>query len=273
MIDIVSLWQAVGVGIAVPIIFLFIFWYADGQVHENLRKSFAKFLVGESENKPSADLTTTLVSLFDVIFGPRLWSWKFLLRSLLASVMSLIVMIVIWFILNPEELAHRSLTTNLMQFVIVGAIVNLLPDCVSLAETRIIIRKMENRRAGVIVLSLLVDLVITTTIIFCSIFGFASLLSTVIDEGLSSQRILTGIIRGYSLNSDNKSGEIGVFIYTTYFTSVWIWLYMISAIMMRFRGAMCRRGGRGGRVWRRLRRRCRSLRRNPAGCRPVRSGP
>ena len=35
-----------------------------------------------------------------------------------------------------------------------------------------------------------------------------------------------------------RNGELGIFLYTTYFTSVWVWLYILSAMTMRTRGMM-----------------------------------
>ena len=148
-------------------------------------------------------------------------------------------MVGVYFILNPHELTNEELPKNIAVFAVFGAILNLFPDCISLAETRIVIRKMENKPIPIVVLLLLLDLAFTTIIIISSCFVLLLSISSLVDYEIGYERVFGLIVEGLSLNSrDSDGAAFGVFIYTTYLTSVWIWLYMMSVLLMRSEGIM-----------------------------------
>lgn len=225
--------EAPGIVGAVLSIYICIFWNADKLFHASFRTRVAKFLMGESVNKESHDLTFIFAALFSKIFGHKVWHWRFFLASIITSITSLMVMTVVWFILNDIEL--KDLMEKLITILLLWTLLNFIQDYLSLVETRFIIEKMQNKSVASVMFWLLFDLVFTSIIIVGSIYALLFVFSLVpLLKNLEPlDIIISSTYAALSMESNTLKGMIGIVIYTTYATSVWIWLYIMSVIIMR----------------------------------------
>ncbi len=173
--------------------------------------------------------------LFDKVFGERHLSFRCFLRSAIASTAAVYA---IWFLLDPilGVLAVRAtdkgqflspvkggLTLTPMSFdvwalVLVGVLINTIPDYLSLYETRWVLHRFRAVRTvwgQALVLAL--DFVLTAAIIWLGIELY--LLAT--GKGTIS---LVEMVALYSYYS--------VFFYSTFLTSVWAWAYGLSTLFV-----------------------------------------
>jgi len=138
-----------------------------------------------------------------------------------------------WFLLEV------AITTT-----IAAGTVNLIPDYLSLLESRYIIRLMS--RAGQehkILVLLVLDFVVTALIAIVSIiyfqvrigaalFDFPSISINSMDDLYFT--IQYKIASFHSLSSYVLS--LAVFFYSTFFTSVWVWLFALSGMVVKIAG-------------------------------------
>ncbi len=158
-------------------------------------------------------------NLFDTVFGQKHLSLKCFIRSSLAS---LIVVFVLYFLFSSVlgVLGTRAFgEMDLLQALLLGAAINILPDYLSLFETRWLLKRFEKVTSIPGQLAVLVaDAVFTGTIILIGIYLFQLIRG---DEPLSAVEIL-GLFSVFS-----------IFFYSTFLTSIWAWLYCLSTWFMR----------------------------------------
>lgn len=205
---------------------------------------------GTLENWPS-----TFASVFDSIFGKKHLSWRCFWRSCVASLIAVLVMTFIWAALRP--LHARSQMENFMDdprlivfYVVSFAVLNLLPDYVSLLESRYILRRMSavQHSPGRILSLLALDVVLTVSIFFAALFLFLFIVAYYLllfeSEEMDVQAaamalemyalsIAEILEHGVFLSNPGGSLSLGIFFYTTFFTSVWIWLYALSGLVVK----------------------------------------
>jgi len=219
----------------------FLFSKAEDTLKSNVKKDISKWLKNLDPEEPVKKWPGQFAAIFDRVFGKIHLSWKRFRRSSLASLTSSSIIFPIWWYKNNAA-ATAELDFVAWIFVInFGSIVfNLLPDYLSLIETRWIIRLIGSSKKNYVVFGLLlIDLILTTTIFlvtltiillvtgasefdeFMSLAYWLALLTVTIKEIL----LLTGDSTSVSI--------VGIFLYTTYFTSIWVWLYALSGLIVK----------------------------------------
>lgn len=179
------------------------------------KERFTYWLAGAYESSWS----TEFCKLFDAVFGEKHFSLKCFLRSSLASIASVIVI----FLLFDSVLGVLGTRTveaiDFWDVVIVGAVLNIVPDYLSLIETRYIIGKIHSiKKITSQLIILFLDILFTGIIISIIIVLYTSFL---LSESVSIAELM-GIFSRYSL-----------FFYSTFFTSVLVWIYLTSTWFMR----------------------------------------
>ena len=187
-----------------------------------------KSIAAKSTSQTIVESPQWFIEAFDRIFGDRHLTWRCFLRSCVASIMAVFVMTIVWVVLDPNawQQFSKSLQSHEIFFVILGlaSLFNLVPDYISLLETRWILHKSAHVGIKKLIVLLVLDVIITGTIFAC--------MATLLFMGLGStsdfiESFSTGI-RFRSPMGDDIS--IGVFFYSTYFTSVWLYLLMAASI-------------------------------------------
>jgi hypothetical protein len=181
-------------------------------------------------------------------------------RSVLVSFLSLLVLAVVW-LSNKQGMGramdHGEMTPEMWEmvwrllFAYGGAtlITNWIPDYLSLVESRYIIGKMARasswaRRIGYLVLDAGATLAISFFSIHMGMVLLLPVVSPVMDVEVgcltpASYSIDTAVeLFVAGLRFESPAGTInydatGIYIYSTFLTSVWVWLYLGGGFVLR----------------------------------------
>ncbi|MCZ6672373.1 MAG: hypothetical protein O7C75_05470 [Verrucomicrobia bacterium] len=180
---------------------------------------------------------SSFAGVFDQLFGEHHLSIKCFLQSCVASVLSVATLTLIWGTVRPEQLrdlfqiVSKSPYDIGLLFLLVASL-NLIPDYISLLETRWILRWLATSNSVPRTLALLVvDLVVTGMV-----FGTAYVLLGWYMGGSKDEMVYMLVNGAFLTKGQFAPISMGVFLYSTYFTSVWIWIYILSGLVTRFVG-------------------------------------
>ena len=190
------------------------------------------------------------IGIFDAVFGEKHLTWKCFLRSCLASFIAISICFSLWMVLRFDHFLisfHSMGWWDLAYIVILGGVIcNFIPDYVSLLETRYLLNWIQQRPSlGLHVVILLVDVLITGFIFIASIIVFTltvRLLTIGMDATLSDISVIPEnffkMIKTLVFIEEVGVGYSGisilsVFFYSTYFTSMWLWLYLLAGALSR----------------------------------------
>jgi hypothetical protein len=189
----------------------------------------------------------TFAKMFDRVFGSRHLSWRCFFRSSIASWASLAIVLIGAFTFGSAPLRSLGPTLKLTQSIIVvsilyGLLFNVLPDFLSLLESRLVLFLMKQAKSGLVILGLLIlDLYITAVIAtFTALIGLETLalseakkqwLNPILmgDRGDDLWFALTRPfhpLRRYTL-------PVVLWYVPAFFTSVWLWLYAGSGFVLK----------------------------------------
>lgn len=238
-------WAATAMGLLV------LFREGERVMRPESRAALSDWLLQEDFVVRSARWPDLFVRLFDAVFTEEHLSWQCFRRSVVASVVFYVivwygVVTAGWFRLN---IGAPNLEGTTAIFVFSGGmmVLNVFIDYVSLFETRWILGRMRRSASWVQDLGFLgVDLLLTTLIFIVTLFTVQTLLalSVVVVTGLSTPPTLTGLLEAYSspveimtnyttLIFGPHPGPYSIGYYTTLFTSVWAWLYVLAGAGLR----------------------------------------
>lgn len=195
-------------------------WFGRNHLLEEYKDNLSLWMWGEYESTWSEQFC----NMFDAVFGSQHLSWRCFLRSSVASVLSVILLYTmlakILNVMNGRALPEQGIgDLNLWKVVLIGAAINIFPDYLSLLETRWLIKHFEKVHSITGQLAVLfVDAIFTGSIIWLGINVFQFLRGA---DVLSAVEMLA-LFSVFSL-----------FFYSTFLTSVWVWLYCLSTSLMR----------------------------------------
>lgn len=166
----------------------------------------------------------TFANVFDGVFGKRHVSIRCLLMSTLTSVVLVALMTLLWASLHPTT-ANGFFSQGVFAWLgvlFVAVSLNVPVDYLSLLETRLLLRFIGSRRSIVLHSCVLLGDLLLTGVIFLLGFGaYDALLGTVDFWEL--------VVSGIAFDTPGDGDlSLGIFLYTTYFTSVWLWLFLLS---------------------------------------------
>ncbi len=173
----------------------------------------------------------TFTNIFDRVFGERHLSIHCFVRSSIASSVLVLVFTALWF--SKEPSAAREMYDmgwrGPAAIGFIAALVNFLPDYISLLETRYLLRWFRKYHSyafmGAIIL---IDFLLTTGIILIAYFLYSYGVL-----GLSIEIVLDHLVAGFKFDAAYGSLSPGIFIYSTYATSLWLWLFVVSSLLIR----------------------------------------
>jgi hypothetical protein len=191
----------------------------------------------------------TFAKVFDRVFGQKHLSWKCFLRSSIASLSFLLLLLSLSRNALPT-LRHKWLDPTdyyfFPLFLLNAAVANLLPDFVSLLETRVMIGLMSrsptvSRR----ILLLVIDGLATVVIALVGAFLGTLFQWTVVGYKEGDFQTEPGLAR-FLLSLNHlpfmvvKSLRVGLnfgvgvlYFYPAFFTSIWLWLYAGSGLILK----------------------------------------
>ncbi len=156
---------------------------------------------------------------FDTLFGEDHFSWRCFRRSAYASLISVFLLYITFGPVLGLMQTRVDDDLSIVQLVLLGVVINIIPDYLSLLETRWVIRYLERSQGFVIQLPvMLIDLVVTAIIIWVGIGLFQWARG---EDPVS----LVEMVAAYSVFS--------VFFFSTFLTSAWAWVFALSTWMVR----------------------------------------
>lgn len=234
------------------------FEWADGGMNNNSRLRLTQWLKNVRGDQQIDAWANVFPSLIDRVFGRKAFSFRFFTRSSVASLVAVATVSAIsWASLvnSPYPILHK--TGNLVTIVLfMGLTVNCVFDYFSLLVSRIVVRVMASHPSPIpVLLLLLCDVALTgaLSVLAVKFLAPAALGTTigmehslpVFEWGYPTQDgILDVIILSYqnaSLFPIRFSDAIcfisepftRVFILASFFTSVWVWLYVLASVAIR----------------------------------------
>lgn len=227
------------------------------KIEQNLRTEIkddiALWLLAKDESASKlGHLPNQFAKVFDSIFGTKHLAWKCFWRSCLTSVSAYFVIAIVYFvwglmgaILNGEYIAISGESISIVIFLLFISLIsalaaNLIPDYISLLETRFLLKYLSGKNCSAIIMLMLlmVDLFLTAAI-------FILIASPIYGELLGSgfygwrsyevwtERILFDLMP----SDDNWTSylwTLKIAFATTFITSIWLWLYMAGAVLSKF---------------------------------------
>lgn len=167
------------------------------------------------------------IEAFDRIFGKRHLTFRCFSRSCVASIMAVFVLTIMWAVLDPtscEGYLSRFPTIEAISGIfILALILNIFPDYISLLETRWILHLAAEADIKRLIALLLIDVIITG-----GIFAFGAAIFFLLSP-LGTDEYLQFMSTGIQFMPINPGGLVpGIFFYSTYFTSVWLYMFIAS---------------------------------------------
>lgn len=212
---------------------------AETVAHPKIRERMSDWLTSKTPIQ-IANWPAMFASVFDRVFGEKHLSWKCFLRSAIVSALSVGIMsIVVTAIIGTSRwkaLISPNPIGGVICFAGVVLCCNVLPDYVSLLETRLIIRFLSNARVLIHPVFLVVDAAFTAMIfgISLSLFDYAMKITM----GVQQNDLISMVVGGATFWNDNHFSMLGIFLYSTFATTVWIWLFVVSGLVVRFLSAL-----------------------------------
>ena len=206
-----------------------------------------------------ADLFDNLLKVRPRRLGARRWiSLPNLGRSCFSSLLTVVFITTIWLTFLPDlQIKFESSAGYILPFyvsigghhfdieylLLVTVLINLIPDYISLIETRYVIMRMGRAHSVLGLITWLFADAIATMLIAFGVFIFAvpiawaafgsyGLNAGPFDVGLAAKVFYA---EGLPMILGSTSGDavFGIFIYSTFFTSIWVWLFIISGGIAR----------------------------------------
>ena len=223
----------------------------DGRLTDEFRykvRDKLKRVSGADDTWPTLFLT-----LFDRLFVPQQRRRPSFKRSAAVSISILAFLLILWVVFLPQRLdfildeMSRELGTEygvgstLPAFFFLGVMINLIADYFSLWESRFVLGQMTTKGGAVNnAVYLLFDFV-ATLVIFALAVSLAFFVIDVFSERdelvfrifAKISVVFKMFIDGGLLFSHDVvfTDLIAAYLYTTFFTSVWVWLFMLGGVL------------------------------------------
>ena len=186
------------------------FKFIGGHFSDDTKANLSLWLQGDYDSTWAKQFC----NWFDHVFGKDHLSWNCFFRSSIASVLSVLV---IYGLLGPilGVLTLRlDSETSLVQVLLLGMVLNLIPDFLSLYETRWILQRFDRVKGfGLNLVLLLVDAFVSAVIIGGAIFLY---------------KTVTGI-EGSMGHTFGALDVTVIFFCSSFLTSLFAWLYCLSS--------------------------------------------
>lgn len=220
-----------------------LFGYIEGQLESDAKSKLAKWIANLDLARAVSGWPESFVAIFDSVFGKRHFSWRCFARSSLASVVAVIILFCIVAAIHPEQIAgifNQPDMPPVLVVVIYLAVSNIITDYMSLLETRALLQWLHaranmTRTIGIVIL----DFIATGTIWFVmfpiSIAIFGSVAEWRIPSLADIETVISIVwledsLAMFTLETKGAQITTGIFFYSTYFTSIWVWLYVTAAV-------------------------------------------
>ncbi len=217
---------------------------ADTYLLRSKKKELVKWLLGTKDSKNS--IINPFLDIFDRLFSKKHFSLRCFLMSILFSISIFSLTYLIYYKINynnvPDfDLAGIDILKDILPFIIVFTII---PDYLSLLETRFILGIMD-KTEGIMkkIFLLILDffltfLIIATFLIIGTKLGSKYLMSDLYHFSFLDSWYSIPVqdhieFEGTPKANWKMSFPFSVFVYSAFFTSIWIWIYLLAALIIK----------------------------------------
>lgn len=232
----------------------FLFEIGEKSLSQQAREQLSSFITGSTIQGRFQDIPDQFAHLFDWVFGHKHFSIQCFIRSCEASLAGTLLIyslalgasaldvvdgtfpltsVFLFPDLQSSFLANFEISKQLVWFALIpllGLFFNFIPDYLSLLETRWLIERCRNWNLALV---LLLDCLLTASIFlfwfFGWVFGMLVLLELPLDQ---MPNFLISMLTFSERGID--ASLMGVFFYSTFFTSIWLWTYIVAVFLSRF---------------------------------------
>jgi hypothetical protein len=216
-------------------------WF-DELLNEAARETVARWLTNTPDDSKTNSWASVFALLIDKVFGERPLSWRFLFRSCAASSIAVATVTLFFYRFAMVNTDQSSLRIVLLFAFICATVASFVPDYFSLLLSRTIVRLMAQsptprRVALLLVTDTVLTAVIAETGIYCLVLAVLASIGllgrnpTLVGSFLRSippyKFALIAAKRGFYGNL------LSIFFYSAFFTSMWVWLYVLSAAVIK----------------------------------------
>lgn len=238
-----------------------LFAIAEDGLTPHIKEDVSHWLLRLDPSRQIVIWAESFTNIFDRVFGEKHVSWQCFWRSSTASIISVLVLTLIWAAFHKEDFVKDLDTAYSVPLFALGilfavAAFNFLPDYLSLLETRYVIRLLCRQRSVPFIIGILAIDMLVTASIFTMMFIIATLLFIfllmsltdlvprelpfrVVFHSFFSQEYLVQLSKSAFLfermrpPTETTGAPVGVPFYSTFTTSAWIWLYLASSGLIR----------------------------------------
>ncbi len=223
----------------------FLFSKSEDTLNDKTKKSITRWLKNLNPVGPVKSWPSQFAAMFDKIFGEKHLGLRCFLRSSVASIVATTILTLIWIMIRPEEFnnlydAQRYGYVFFLGFQLsFSSAFNIIPDYISLLETRLIIRHLRRRSSSIRTVALLAVDVLLTALIWKIPFSFIGaimatrIMGTPFFQNFIALVTSNGRLLSLSTGGGTEAPAVGIYFYSTFFTSVWIWAYVFSGIIVK----------------------------------------
>jgi len=225
-----------------------LFYKSDDYFSKDFKEDVSLRLLCIGEKNNNRLWPSHFVKLFDFIFLKKEYlssgykvknyiSFTTFIKSCFASFIGFLILILIGATVGPEEFKNSLINGSYVDFVwffIFGAFINLIPDYFSLIQTRTIIELFKQsdsliKSFGYIFLDLMLTILIF--ILGYSIFLIIGAIYFEFDINITSGFSVYEKWKEISWVGNGGFNLLGLYFYTSFFTSLWLWVYGLSNML------------------------------------------
>lgn len=220
-----------------------LFQKGEEAMTEKSQRVVRNWLLRDNLAEEGSNWVDSFESLFDAVFTEHHLSWTCFSRSVVASVTIITALILgmIGFGFTSTYQVARGGPIGLEMGVYIGVLstigflvlFNAVVDYVSLFQTRWIISWMSDTRNNIIHFGFLALDSVLTLILFA--YGLGGVMVIIVGMGeMTAWELLFQYIPSFMYRQImSGDGLLGISLISTFFTSIWIWLYAIAGLTLQ----------------------------------------
>lgn len=210
--------------------------FIEQHISSEARVAISKWLKESDFSIVLVSWPDNFLKLFDRIFGERHFTFNTFRQSCIASYLFAAVVALWWATTRPQQAMNLFADTHNIGELFFPAFFysfyNLLADYISLLETRYVVKCLKRAGFALRVALLLLDVLITAGIAVCSLLSV-----TLLFEGPEAAKaFLSDQLPVILMLNSFEVAPVGVFFYSAFFTSVWVWMFIGSLFIARIAG-------------------------------------
>ena len=235
---------------------------SEGTLNPKLKDKVSWWLMGNTPIELSDRWPSTFLTIYDTVFGDKKFSLRFGFVSAAISIFFFAVLLLVWGILHPQQFSsffYQGSVSGMRLILLVFVLTNIVPDYLSNCQSRWIIGRLRYSERGFLtyVVWIVLDGILTAVLSLLFVILVSAVVNCVLEwpglfGGESSSRPILDVRALLSLQSSDghilpaqkgffgsdkipfRYPPYGVFFYTTFLTSLSLWLYGLCGAVVAF---------------------------------------